>query len=77
MDLIEGRLSVTDTASAVKICALIAQSDMGDSTGMPCQTESYLLSFFPQATVQDIESFQAVKDEWIVQILQQHMTLKV
>lgn len=68
---------MTDPVSAVRICALIAQSEMGDSTGMPCQTDSYLLSFFPQVTVQEIESFQAVREEWIAQILQQHLTLKV
>ena len=77
VDLIEGRLSVTDTVSSVRICALIAQSEMGDSTGMPCQTESYILGFSPQLTVSDIESFHASRDDWISQVLQQHQTLKV
>uniref|UniRef100_A0A0P4Z9H4 E3 ubiquitin-protein ligase MYLIP-A n=1 Tax=Daphnia magna TaxID=35525 RepID=A0A0P4Z9H4_9CRUS len=76
VDLIEGRLSVADPAPTVRICALVAQSEMGDATGMPCQTESYLLSFFPHVTVQDLESFQASRDEWIARILQQHQTLK-
>ncbi|EFX85651.1 hypothetical protein DAPPUDRAFT_313818 [Daphnia pulex] len=76
VDLIEGRLSVTDPAATVRICALVAQSEMGDATGMPCQTESYLLSFFPHVTVKDLESFQASRDEWIAKILQQHQTLK-
>ncbi len=77
VDLIEGKLSVTDPAATVRICALVAQSEMGDATGMPCQTESYLLSFFPHVTVKDLESFQASRDEWIAKILQQHQTLKV
>ncbi len=77
VDLIEGRLSVTDNVSTIRICALIAQSEMGDSTGMPCQTESYILGFSPQLTVSDIESFQANRDEGISQVLQQHQTLKV
>ncbi|XP_057372351.1 E3 ubiquitin-protein ligase MYLIP-like isoform X2 [Daphnia carinata] len=76
VDLIEGRLSVADPAPTVRICALVAQSEMGDATGMPCQTESYLLSFFPHVTVRDLESFQASRDEWIARILQQHQTLK-
>lgn len=70
-------MSVADPAPTVRICALVAQSEMGDATGMPCQTESYLLSFFPHVTVQDLESFQASRDEWIARILQQHQTLKV
>ncbi|KAI9561127.1 hypothetical protein GHT06_012083 [Daphnia sinensis] len=76
VDLIEGRLSVADPAPTVRICALVAQSEMGDATGMPCQTENYLLSFFPHVTVRDLESFQASRDEWIARILQQHQTLK-
>lgn len=36
VELFEGRFTVVDLPSAVKICALVAQAELGDSTGMSC-----------------------------------------
>lgn len=68
MDLAEGRLIVQDGDSEIKICALVAQAELGDANGMPCQFESYL-----QLPLECSRS----SDERRARIFQQHQSLKV
>ena len=69
--------------SAVKICALVAQAELGDSTGMPCQLDFYLNNCFSHIgdslsdTVLPTATFRVTKNEWVAQVLKQHQSLKV
>lgn len=73
VDLVDGRLNVTDANTAIKISALIAQAELGDATGMPTQTDTYL-----QCLPSDLfKCFSITKEEWLSKVLQQHMDLKV
>lgn len=77
MDLVEGRLNVADAGTAIRICALIAQAELGDATGMPSQTESYVHSLPFDLHCEQRGLFGMSKDEWIMRTLQHHMDLKV
>lgn len=58
---------------ALKICALAAQAELGDATGMPCQINSYLLI----SPICNKDSEFDAKNQWLVKVFQQHQTLKV
>lgn len=84
MELFEGRFTVLDLPSAVKICALVAQAELGDSTGMSCQLDFYLNNCFSHIvgslsdeTPLPTATFHITKNEWVAQVLKHHQSLKV
>ena len=91
VELMNSYLVAQEIKSAIQVCALAAQAELGDASGTLSTTDFYLnclpnlpwSSKTPDATQcsllkkDTVKPIDTTKEDWISAVLQQHLSLKV